>query len=55
MRQWSRLIICIALIGAILIVTKMGEGTLQATAMAAFTTSLGAAVTWLFSGTERPR
>jgi hypothetical protein len=52
MGHWSRLVISAALIASILIVAKMGEGTLQATAMAALTTALGAAVSWLFSGNK---
>jgi hypothetical protein len=48
-------LISIILIASILVVAMMGEGTLQATAMAGLTTALGGAINWLFGSGDRRR
>lgn len=54
MKYLPHTIICVALIISILLVTAMGEGSLQTTAMAAFTTALGVSIAWFF-GTRQTR
>lgn len=50
-----RPVVCVILIGSVLVAPLMGDGTLQATAMAALTVALGSAVAWLFGdGGDKP-